>query len=91
MDKLVKSDELYKIMSNIQNLMLNVIESNLNTINMYLIMLGCSHQHMHNESFLYTMNQLDINVVYNNNYNYKESIYDNIEMIKIKGGITYKE
>jgi gamma-glutamyl hercynylcysteine S-oxide synthase len=86
MDKLVKPDELYKIMSNIQNLMLNVIESNLNTINMYLIYLGCSHQHMHNESFLYTMNQLDINFEYSNNDNYKEPIYDNIEMIQIKGG-----
>ena len=74
------------IMSNIQNLMLEVIENNLNTINMYLIYLGCSHQNMHNESFLYTINELNLNFDFKNNYDYKEDIYNNIDFVYIKGG-----
>lgn len=85
MDKLLKKDELIIIMKNIQDLILKVIKSNLNSINMYLIMLGCSHQHMHNESFIYTINQLDIDFI-KNNYDYNEMVYDKIEMIDIKGG-----
>jgi iron(II)-dependent oxidoreductase len=85
-EKLLKSDELNIIMKNIQNLMLEVIENNLNNINMYLIYLGCSHQHMHNESFIYTMNQLNFNFKFENNYNYNEEIYNNLEFIDIKGG-----
>ena len=72
-------------MSNIQNLMLKIIENNLNTINMYLIYLGCSHQHMHNESFIYTMNQLDINFVYKI-IMIIIYLFIYMEMIKIKGG-----
>ena len=85
-DELIKPDELNKIMNNIQNLMLEVIENKLNTINMYLIYLGCSHQHMHNESFIYTMNQLDVPFEFKNNYDYIEPIYSYMEMVQIKGG-----
>ena len=84
--RLIKPDKLDIIMSNIQNLMLEVIENNLNTINMYLIYLGCSHQNMHNESFLYTMNQLNVTFNFKNNYDYKEDIYNNIDFVYIKGG-----
>ena len=85
-NNLLKVDELNTIMSNIQNLMLEVIENNLNNVNMYLIYLGCSHQNMHNESFIYTMNQLDIFFDFRNNYDYNEKIYPYMEMINIKGG-----
>jgi len=96
-DKLLDQIELNNIMNNIQNLMLKVIEECLNPINMYLIYLGCSHQHMHNESFIYTINH-NRNVSFENNngdyfiinkgikYNYNENIYKDIEFINIKGG-----
>ena len=85
-NKLLNKDELIKIMDDIQDIMLDVLEKCYTTINIYLIYLGCSHQQMHNESFIYTMNQLDVHFDFVNNYDYKEDIYKSIEMIEIKGG-----
>ena len=90
-NKLLNKNELIKIMDNIQNIMLDVLEKCYTTINIYLIYLGFSHQQMHNESFLYTMNQLDVHFDFVNKYDYKEDIYKSIEMIEIKGGDIFKE
>ena len=55
LDNLIKFDKLKEIFDKIEKLLINVIENNLNKVNMYLIVLGCSHQHMHNENlYLYT-------------------------------------
>ena len=50
-------------MDNIQILLNEHIKTNYNNINIYLLHLGLSHQHMHNESFIFTSNQLNKNLV----------------------------
>jgi len=93
--------ELNKISNDIKKLILKVIDTNLNSINMYLIMLGCSHQHMHNESFIYSINYYKNLLIENHKnckfdecfkinkqieYNYNENIVSEIKLINIKGG-----
>ena len=93
---LKNKDELNKISDDIKKLVLKIIDNNLNSINMYLIMLGCSHQHMHNESFIYSINYYKNLLIKNNykehlknrriDYNYNENIVSEIKLINIKGG-----
>jgi formylglycine-generating enzyme required for sulfatase activity len=83
-DKLANLEELNLLFVKIQKIILENINKNDNIINKYLIYLGCSHQHMHNESFIFTMNNLNLNYKFTNNYNYNEKIITDINFIDIK-------
>lgn len=80
--ELKNKEELYKIFNNIYNC---IKFTKLNKINKYLIYLGCLHQHMHNESFLFSFNKLNYKFNFINYYDYLEPYYEKIEMIYIKG------
>lgn len=85
-DDLINIRELKEKMYHLENLIIEHINLNFNKVNSYLIYLGLLHQHMHNESFIFSLNQIDFNSInFTNNYDYNE-IIENIKFINIKGG-----
>lgn len=86
---LIPRRKLDILLSDIQNILLYVVNSHFNKINSYLIYLGCCHQEMHNESFLFNYNNanLKLPILFKLNFNkLDEKLYKCIQMVKIKGG-----
>ena len=84
--KLLNLETLKTSMSKIEELVLSVIKSNYCKENIYLAYLGMAHQHMHNESFIFSLNQQGNDTVnFSNNYDYSEEA-EPLEWVDIPGG-----
>ena len=86
---LIPNNKLNMLMADIYNLIICVIKHNYNKINSYLIYLGCIHQNIQNEVFLFNYNNAHLNLPPTIRLNFDKvdsKLYKSIEMIKIKGG-----
>ena len=85
-EELIKYDEIITLYTQIIQLIINYINSNiLNSTNTYLILLGVLHNEMHLEAFLFTKINLNMYI------NYSDIIYNDNTLLKKIEFIEYSE
>lgn len=95
-NKLLPQKYLNDMINEIYNTLLYIVKFNYSKINSYLIYLGCAHQDMHNESFLFSFNQvylpspIKFDLINNSEPIYKTTIFIKINFDKFKQGVSDK-
>ena len=89
--QLLTYDEIEKGFSKVKNLIYDYItEYDLSNVSLYLIRLSHLHQEMHNESFIFTQQLLNMKLYNLPNTDYEEPILYNIDMIDVLMGILHQ-